>query len=340
VTRSPSASPSVGVLLPRDIPLTNLIPYAQKAEALGFDEVWVVEDCFFRGGIAQAAIVLASTSRIVVGIGILPAGARNAAFTSLEIATLAELYPGRIVVGIGHGMPGWMRQVDAAVASPLTALAEQLSAVRRILRGEKVSVDGRYVKLDAVQLNSAPATVPPVLAGVRGPKSLAVAGQFADGTILAEPVTPEYLAAALAHIAVGTERTNDEHTSTERTTTSHPTDHQVVAYNVAVIDDDENAARTRVRPALEWFGDDDWAPHIAPLPFAEDFAQLRSRCASREEFAAAMPTDWIDQLALVGTPDRVRARIAELGAAGATSVVLAPVGTDPMDALDSFARVL
>ena len=321
-------SPSVGVMLPRDIPLTDLVPYAQKAEALGFDAIWVVEDCFFRGGIAQAAVVLASTSRIVVGIGILPAGARNTAFTSLDIATLAELYPSRIVLGIGHGMPVWMKQVGAAVASPLTALGEQLSALRSILAGEEVTVDGRYVKLDAVQLEDAPPVAPPVLAGVRGPKSLAVSGQFADGTILAEPVTPEYLAAALAHIAVGAARNSPE------------ISHQVVAYNVAAVADDASAARDAVRPGLEWFGEPDWAPHIAPLPFAAEFAELRSRSTSREEFVAALPDEWVDQLALVGTPDVVRARIAELGAAGATSVVLAPVGGDPMSALDSFAWVL
>jgi 5,10-methylenetetrahydromethanopterin reductase len=320
--------PSVGVLLPRDIPITDLVPYAQRAEALGFDEIWVVEDCFFRGGIAQAAVVLASTSRIVVGIGILPAGARNTAFTTLDIATLAQLYPGRIVVGIGHGMPLWMKQVGAAVASPLTALGEQLSALRAILRGEEVSVDGRYVKLDAVQLNDALPVAPPVLAGVRGPKSLAASGQFADGTILAEPVTPEYLAAALAHIAVGAGRN------------SPALDHRIVAYNVASVADDAAVARDAVRPALEWFGEPDWAPHIAPLPFADAFAALRSGSASREEFVANLPNEWVDQLALVGTPDRVRGRIAELAAAGATSVVLAPVGNDPMSALESFARVL
>jgi 5,10-methylenetetrahydromethanopterin reductase len=321
-------SPKVGVLLPRDISIKNLVPYAQKAEALGFAEVWVVEDCFFRGGIAQAAVVLASTSRITVGIGILPVGARNPAFAALEIATLSELYPGRISVGLGHGMPVWMKQVGEAVASPLTALSEQLSSVRAILRGEEVNVDGRYVQLDRVRLNDGLPAVPPIMAGVRGPKSLAVSGEHADGTILAEPVTPEYLAAARAHIAEGAER-------------SLPVrEHQVVAYNIAAIDDDAAAARALVRPGLEWFGEPDWAPHITPLPFADEFAELYATSASRSAFASALPDEWIDQLALVGTPDRVRARIADLGAAGATSVVLAPIGVDPMDALYSFARVL
>ncbi|MET0773833.1 MAG: LLM class flavin-dependent oxidoreductase, partial [Candidatus Limnocylindrales bacterium] len=75
----------IGVMLPRDLPATQVLEFARRAERLGFDEVWVVEDLGFRGGIAQAGAVLASTERIIVGIGILPAGARNAAFAAMEL---------------------------------------------------------------------------------------------------------------------------------------------------------------------------------------------------------------------------------------------------------------
>src|SRR3954451_23164996 len=96
---------ALGVLLPRDLPADRFRAFARRAEALGFDELWVVEDCFFRGGIAQAAAALAMTDRIRVGIGILPAALRHAALTAMEVATLAELFPGRVDVGLGHGMP-------------------------------------------------------------------------------------------------------------------------------------------------------------------------------------------------------------------------------------------
>ena len=258
----------VGVLLPRDLPAGHIIPFAEKAEQLGFEELWIVEDCFFRGGIAQAAVVLASTASIHVGVGILPAAARNPAFATLEIATLAELFPGRITVGLGHGMPVWMRQVGAQPASPLTMLDESVTAIKALLEGETVTVSGRYVSLDDVALASPPVVVPPILTGVRGPKSLALSGRVADGTILAEPVTPEYLAAALTQIAaVG--------------------DHRIVAYNVAAIDDDADAARLAVRGGLEWIGDPDWVPHILPLPFAAEFAKLRADTSSRASGAGA-----------------------------------------------------
>ena len=315
------AERAVAVMLPRDLPAHQFRTYAQRAEALGFDELWLVEDCFFRGGVAQAAAALAMTERVRVGIGILPAAVRNAAFTAMEAATLAELFPGRVDIGIGHGMPGWMRQVGAWPQSPLAMLEEHLSAVRAVLRGAAVDADGRYVTLHGVELATPPATLPRVLAGVRGPKSLAVAGRCADGTILAEPVTPEYVAEALRHIA--------------------PTrEHRIVAYCVAAVDDDAAVARAAARPALEWIGDPDWDVHIAPLPFADEFRALRAAATDRAGFAAAMPDEWVDQLAVVGTVAGARTRIGQLHDAGVTTAVLMPVGADPLAALEDLARVL
>lgn len=311
---------AIGVMLPRDLPADRFREFAQRADALGFDELWVVEDCFFRGGIAQAGVALASTDRIRVGIGILPAAVRNAAFTAMEAATLAELFPGRVDVGIGHGVTAWMRQVGVWPSSPLTMLEEHLTAVRAILGGERVDVEGRFVTLDGVRLEQPPARQPRVLAGVRGPRSLAVAGRAADGTVLAEPVTPEYVRAALAHVAA-----------------TGP--HRLVAYNVAAVHDDPGVARALVRPALEWVGEPDWDVHIAPLPFADEFRGLRARSATRAEFAAALPDAWVDRLAVVGTVDDARARLDGLHDAGVAVNVLAPAGPDPLAALEQLARL-
>jgi alkanesulfonate monooxygenase SsuD/methylene tetrahydromethanopterin reductase-like flavin-dependent oxidoreductase (luciferase family) len=290
---------TVGVMLPRDLAPEQVPAFAQAAEQLGFAQLWVVEDWGFRGGIAQAAAVLAMTSRITVGVGILPAAARNAAFTAMELATLAELFPGRVIAGIGHGMPGWMRQLGARVSSPLTLLGEHLAAVRALLRGESVTTEGRYVRLTDAVLTSPPTVVPPVLAGVRGPKSLAVSGKHADGTLLAEPATPEYLASAKQHIAA-----------------DGP--HRIVAYAVAA------ASYDLARPALEWIGEPDWAPHLAPTPFADEVAQLRAAAGSRAEFAASLPDELVGKLAIAGPG--ARARIGELHDAGADAVVLVPTG--------------
>ncbi len=308
-------------MLPRDIAAGDLIGYVQQAEELGFAEIWVVEDYGFRGGVAQAATTLAVTTSVTVGIGILPAAWRSPAVTAMELATLAEIHPGRLQAGLGHGMPDWMRQVGVWPTSPLTLLEEHFRAIRDILAGRTVSTEGRYVRLDGVALDHPPDVVPPLLAGVRGPRSLALAGRVADGSILAEPVTPEYLAAVQEQVASSGS-------------------HLLVAYNLAAVDDDPLAARRVVRRGLQWIGEPDWWPHIAPLPYAEEFAQLRAGCASGAEFAQKMPDEWVDQLSVTGTPAQGRARIDELFAAGATSVVLIPAGPDSLVALRSLARLL
>jgi len=312
---------ALGVSLPRDLPADRIVDFARDAERLGFHELWIVEDCFFRGGIAQAAVALAVTSSIHVGIGIVPAAARNAAFATLEANTLAEIYPGRVTVGVGHGMPAWMRQVAAWPASPLTMLEETIVAMRALLAGETVSTEGRYVRLRDVALESPAAVAPLVIAGVRGPKSLAVSGRVADGTALAEPVTPEYLETVRRQIDAG-----------------RP--HRIVAYNVAAVHPEASAARDIARTRLDWVGEPDGRVHIEPLPFAEEFFALRAEAGSPAEFAAALPDAWVDQLAVVGTVETARARLDELYAAGANSVVLLPAGDDPFAALRELAALL
>ena len=193
----------IGLSVPPQLPPAGIPAYARRAESVGFDELWLAEDCFFAGGIAAVSAALSSTHRLVVGVGIMPAVARNAAFTAMEIATVAELYPARLIIGLGHGMAGWMRQIGAYPRSPLTALAEHIQAIRALLAGESVSIAGDYVRLDGVRLDHPPANAPPVLAGVRGPRSLELSGRIADGTILAWPLTGPYIAQAREAIEHG-----------------------------------------------------------------------------------------------------------------------------------------
>ncbi|MGI5118765.1 LLM class flavin-dependent oxidoreductase [Marinactinospora thermotolerans] len=301
--------PDIGLQLPCRLPPSRLVALARDAEHAGFDEVWIVEDCFYAGGVATAASVLAATERVVVGIGILPTVVRNAAFTAMELAALADLHPRRLIAGLGHGMRDWMRQVGAAPASPLTALAEHLDAVRALLAGETVTVQGRYVRLDGVRLEFPPEAVPPVLAGVRGPKSLEVSGRHADGTLLAEPASPAYITAARRAIAEG-------HTDPRRP-------HRLAAYTWFHVGEDLDEARDALRPAIAAaVTDPAWAAHLEPLGYAGQARELAD--LPEEERAGALPDAWIDELAVVGTPRDCAARIGELYRAGADAVVLLP----------------
>ncbi|SNR89954.1 Flavin-dependent oxidoreductase, luciferase family (includes alkanesulfonate monooxygenase SsuD and methylene tetrahydromethanopterin reductase) [Streptosporangium subroseum] len=178
----------LGVMFDRDLPPESLVPFCRHLDGAEVDDVWVVEDLGWTGSISSAATALAVTERLRVGIGIAPAPLRNPALLAMEFGNLARLYPHRLAAGIGHGVQDWMRQVGVLAPSPLALLEETVVAVRALLRGETVTVQGRAVHLDGVSLVHPPATPPPVLAGVVRPRSLELSGRAAQGTILPEGV--------------------------------------------------------------------------------------------------------------------------------------------------------
>jgi alkanesulfonate monooxygenase SsuD/methylene tetrahydromethanopterin reductase-like flavin-dependent oxidoreductase (luciferase family) len=184
---------TIGAVFPPSLPPERLRSVARAADAAGLDELWLWEDCFREGGIASLAAALAWTEHVRVGIGVLPVPLRNVALTAMEAASLHRMFPGRPIIGIGHGVQSWMAQVGAKPDSPITLFREYAMAVRSLLSGERVTVDGRYVKLSDVALDWPPTSdqLPPAIhAAATGPRSLRLAGEVADGTILTGGSTP------------------------------------------------------------------------------------------------------------------------------------------------------
>ncbi|SEC45532.1 Flavin-dependent oxidoreductase, luciferase family (includes alkanesulfonate monooxygenase SsuD and methylene tetrahydromethanopterin reductase) [Streptomyces sp. 3213] len=202
----------IGVMYNRDWAPEELPGFARQVEALGVDDLWVVEDLGWNGGISAASIALGATQRLRVGIGIMPAPLRSPALLAMEVATVARVFPGRLVAGIGHGVTEWMADVDAVARSPLALLEETIRSVRALLRGERVVMDGREVRLAGVQLVHPPTEPPPVVAGVVRPRSLELSGRVADGTVIAEGHGPSDVGSARASVEKGGAST--DHTMT------------------------------------------------------------------------------------------------------------------------------
>ena len=179
-----SWAPRVGIVFRPQLPPERLREFVASAEAAGLDDVWLWEDCFLEGGLTSAAAALAGTGSLRVGLGLMPAPLRNPALAAMEIATLARLFPGRFVPAAGHGVLPWMDQVGALVESPMTLLREWVTVVRSLLHGETVTVSGQHVRLSRVALDWPPPVVPPLLVGARGPRTIALAGEIADGLVL------------------------------------------------------------------------------------------------------------------------------------------------------------
>ena len=181
----------LGAVFRPQLPPERLREVVQLADASGLEELWLWEDCFREGGISAAAAALAWSERVRVGVGLLPVPLRNVAITAMEAATLYRLFPGRAILGVGHGVQDWMGQVGARVESPVTLLREHLDALRALLRGERLTTDGRYVKLDDVGLDWPPTGPVEILAGATGPRTLRLSGAAADGTILTSSTSPD-----------------------------------------------------------------------------------------------------------------------------------------------------
>ncbi|MFF5122555.1 LLM class flavin-dependent oxidoreductase [Dactylosporangium aurantiacum] len=189
---------TLGAVFVPQLPPERLRAVVRAADDSGLEELWLWEDCFLEGGVATATAALAWSQRLRVGVGLLPVPLRNVALTGMELATLHRLFPGRALVGVGHGVQDWMGQVGARAESPLTLLREYVTALRALLAGERLSVQGRYVRLDGVALDWPPTEASVgsqagdqagplntgVLVGATGPKTLRLAGEVADGTIL------------------------------------------------------------------------------------------------------------------------------------------------------------
>jgi alkanesulfonate monooxygenase SsuD/methylene tetrahydromethanopterin reductase-like flavin-dependent oxidoreductase (luciferase family) len=194
---------TVGAVFLPQFPAERLRSVAEAADQAGLAQLWLWEDCFWPGGIASAAAALAWTERLQVGVGLLPVPLRNVALAAMELGALHRMFPGRPVIGVGHGVQDWMGQVGARAESPLTLLREYVDALRALLAGEPVSTQGRYVRLDRVQLGAPPSGAPAVLAGAEGPRTLRLVGGHADGTILTGGTTPEQVVQARELIGAG-----------------------------------------------------------------------------------------------------------------------------------------
>jgi alkanesulfonate monooxygenase SsuD/methylene tetrahydromethanopterin reductase-like flavin-dependent oxidoreductase (luciferase family) len=260
---------------PYQHPPEHLRDAVRAAEAAGLRELWIWEDCFRQSAYAVAGAALAWTDTLRIGIGIAPMPLRNVAVSAMEIATLARTFPGRLLPGLGHGVQAWMAQVGQRPASPLTLMREQLPALRALLAGERVSVDGRYVRLDDVALDWPPSAVPAVYAAAEGPKTLQLAGEVADGVVLDSGHTPAELAAAIARVRDG------------RASASRAGQPDVVAYVVTAFGDD---ALARASAAL---GD---KPEPERRMLAGSVAEV---AAAAEGFFAV----GVDDLVLLPTPD-------------------------------------
>src|SRR4051794_24969898 len=82
-------------------PVSDVVALAKKTEEVGFDSFWLAEIYYWRSASPIAAAVGAATSRIKIGLSIVPTHTRHPSVIAMEAATLDEMTGGRFITGLG-----------------------------------------------------------------------------------------------------------------------------------------------------------------------------------------------------------------------------------------------
>jgi 5,10-methylenetetrahydromethanopterin reductase len=292
----------LGAMFSPTRPIGELPEFADRIDELGFDQLWFAEDCFEHGAFAAASLALTRMPRTSVGIGLLPVGVRNAAVAAMEIATLANLFPGRLEVTFGHGIESWMRQIGVRPSNRLTYLHGVADVVARLVRGEQVSSESQVV-LDHVQLSQVPRSEPSFLIGTTGQQGLNVAVDLGFGLLMPEGSGVE--AVRWARRAL-------------------PPQSRVTMYSwLSVADDSREAEDALLGEVRDWR-----ARELYPSLY--DLGGLPE--------AGAITPQMLSGVAVVGSPLECARGLERLYDAGADAVVFLPIGADQFDSLARLQR--
>jgi len=211
-------------------PASELLGFARLAEECGFASV-AVSDHFqpFRhtGGHAPAALpwlgaLAATTSRIRIGTSVsTPTMRFHPSIMAQAFATIENLAPGRIFLGVGTGES--VNEVPATAmewpgfSERLGRLEESIELMRRLWTEERVSFDGRWYRTARATVYDRPARPIPILVAAAGPRAARFAGRVGDGFITTSGKPPElYRDTLLPAVAEGIEKAGRDPDGYER----------------------------------------------------------------------------------------------------------------------------
>jgi 5,10-methylenetetrahydromethanopterin reductase len=301
-----------------------MVRLAQKAEAAGFESVWVAETRITRDAVVPMTAIAGSTNTIRVGTAIMNVFTRGPVVIAITFLGLEEIAPGRIVMGLGTGSPLILAPQGQPFHQPLTRLREYCEVLRPLMRGDEVSYNGETIRLEAARVEdllsgdavASRTTQMPLYLGVTGPRSLELAGGVADGVLLNVCLPTAYVERArglLEHGATAAGRRVDEL--------------ELGMMLVVSPDEDSKAGKDRARRFIAVYLA--MFPNIARetgLP-ADLLAALSSavRDDGVEVGAALIDDAVVDSLTAAGTPDECRERLDAYRQAGIQLPVLIPL---------------
>ncbi|MGH3449388.1 MAG: LLM class F420-dependent oxidoreductase [Haloechinothrix sp.] len=303
-----------------------------EAERLGFDSVWTAEG-YGSDALTPLAWWGASTSRINLGTNIVQMSARTPAATAMSAMTIDHLSGGRFILGLGASGPqvveGWYGQ---PYPKPLARTREYFDIVRRVIaREEPISYDGQFFQLPyqgganlGKPLKSTVhplRTDIPIYLAAEGPKNVALSAEIGDGwlPLFFSPKTDPFYRGALAE---GFARPGARHTAD---------DFEVAASVPMIVHDDVEQCADLIRPSLALYIGGMGAKQ---MNFHRDvFARMGYEAVTdnvqelylsgrKEEASAAIPTQLVEDIALIGPPAKIRDELARWRETCVTTLLL------------------
>lgn len=313
----------LGLALPftQALPLPDYLALAAEAEAAGYDTLWTGE-VNGTDAITTMTLLASHTKRVNVASGVLPVQTRTPIVLGMTAASLAQIAPGRIRLGLGvssriivgewNGLP---------FERPLEQLREAVQVIRMVLEGERVNFDGQFYRLRNFRLaQPVPPKPVPIYLAALGPRMLELAGELADG-ILLNWIPPEAIPRSIEQIRVGAERAGRS-----------LADFEIAAYiRAAVTDDPEPARAALARDITGYAIVGAYARFFAASGFAQEVeaAQKAWRAGDRQGAVKQISRRFLDGLGIVGPVDFCRRRLDEFVKAGLTQPVVFPFSPDP-----------
>ncbi len=154
-----------------------------ELEALGYTDLWSSEaasaDAF-----TPLALAAEHTERARLGAAIAPVFTRGPATLAISAASLAELAPGRFVLGLGASSPVIVEDWNAqAYQRPLARVRDTVRFLRRALAGERVTEQYDTFSVRRFRLDRVPREPVPIMVAALRPMMLDLAAAEADGAI-------------------------------------------------------------------------------------------------------------------------------------------------------------
>lgn len=334
--------------------IQNSWKHAVLAEQMGFTHAWFVDTQMLASDVYACMTLAAEHTRTIhLGTAVAIAGTRIAPVIAHSIATVNQLAPGRVILGLGTGHTAWRAMGLPPVR--LDTFRHTIEVCRGLLRGEAVEYRerGQQSRIRFVDLEHGYINVRdpiPIYLAASHPQALALAGELGDGLITISLLSPDLLTTNLATVVKGRTRRP-----------SQPVDFPIVTISVScmlrpgeAVENPRVLARVgpRIAVALHYAYEIVRQGKSAP-PYLQTFLTptycayldqrwteihaTHSRFLHPGEEAFITPAA-IRAMSLTGTREEIIARLKRLEVAGLTQFVISPPWGYVEESIVEFAR--